>query len=493
MKLSIFLHALLLISLGLQAQNQDLEKVNSTVSKEQIQSHIYYLASDELQGRELGTPGIQMAADYIAGQFKKYGVQPLPGADTAYFQTVWVKKGSKPASFNLSINSELLPSRALALLSPANVEVNSSAIYLNYGTEDDYKGISVEGKIILVKSGLPDAGVSGSQFKQGLEKRALAQKHGALALIEYSAFNKDYWKSVNEYLNHEEMSLAMKGDEESNLPHIWINDQGNFFKEMTKGHILNVDLEISGISKSRISSYNVVGMVQGTDPVLKDEYIIYSAHYDHVGIGKPNAAMDSIYNGARDNAVGTVTVLSAAENIAKYPTRRSALFILFTGEEKGLLGSKWYVENPLIPLKQTVFCFNSDNASYNDTTKATIVGLERTTAARNIKQACSEAGLMAIDDPAPRQNLFDRSDNVHFAAKGVPAPTFSLGFTSFDAELFKYYHQVTDNPETLDYDYLTKFFRAYVLSCRMIANAVEKPFWIEGDKYHEAGLKLYGE
>jgi len=232
-------------------------------------------------------------------------------------------------------------------------------------------------------------------------------------------------------------------------------------------------------------------MVEGTDPKLKDQFIIYSAHYDHVGIGKPNAENDSIYNGARDNAVGTVTVLSAAENIAKYPTKRSALFILFTGEEKGLLGSKYYVENPVLPLEKMVYCFNSDNGGYNDTSKATIIGLNRTSVGKHIVDAATEFNLTAIDDPAPEQGLFDRSDNVHFAAKGIPAPTYSMGFTAFDAEITKYYHQTADNPESLDYEYLEKFFKSYVLACRLIANDATTPFWTEGDKYYSAGEKLY--
>jgi Zn-dependent M28 family amino/carboxypeptidase len=242
-----------------------------------------------------------------------------------------------------------------------------------------------------------------------------------------------------------------------------------------------------------LNSKNVVGMVEGTDPTLKNEFIIYSAHYDHNGVGEPNQDGDSIYNGARDNAVGVVTVMSAAENIALYPTKRSALFILFTGEEKGLLGSSYYVQNPLIPLNQMVYCFNSDNGGYNDTSLTTIIGLERTTAAKHIKVASTAFGLTAIDDPAGEQGLFDRSDNVNFAKVGIPAPTFSMGFTAFDEEIFKYYHQTADNPGSMDYDYLTKFFGAYVLSCRLIANDPITPFWVEGDKYHPAGTSLYGK
>jgi Zn-dependent M28 family amino/carboxypeptidase len=183
--------------------------------------------------------------------------------------------------------------------------------------------------------------------------------------------------------------------------------------------------------------------------------------------------------------------MSAAENMGKYPTDRSALFVLFTGEEKGLLGSEWFVENAPVDLEKIVYCFNSDNGGYNDTSLATIIGLTRTTAQEDIKKAVSAFGLKAIEDPAPEQGLFDRSDNVRFAAKGIPAPTFSLGFTAFDEEIGKYYHQPSDDPASLDYDYLFKFFKAYVYAARMIGNATEVPFWVEGDKYYEAGVELY--
>ncbi|MBL6444742.1 M28 family peptidase [Fulvivirga sp. 29W222] len=491
-KVILFLSALLMC-LSSMAQSPDLEKVKATVKTEDIKSHIFYLASDELKGREVGTPGIDKAAEYIAAEFKKHGVKPVPGADNGYFQEVVLKQTSLPGKVKVSVEEENFANQQIAIFHGENIEKDARAIYLNYGMSDDYEGVEVKGKIILAKAGAPDQVDQGSLFKLSLQKRGLAQAAGAVALIEIHDYDEQYWNSVKGYLSHNKMALMDKKEPAGGPVHLWVNTDKDIFQNKRKGEELSTKLLIKGINNDRLMSRNVVGIVEGTDPELKNEYIIYSAHYDHVGVGKPNAEMDSIYNGARDNAVGVVTVLSAAENIAKYPTKRSALFILFTAEEKGLLGSKWYVDHPLVPLEQSVYCFNSDNASYNDTTKATIVGLERTTAAQNIKDACAEAGLKAIDDPAPEQNLFDRSDNVHFAAKGIPAPTFSLGFTSFDAELFKYYHQVTDNPETLDYDYLLKFFRAYVLSCRRIANDGNTPVWVEGDKYYEAGQNLYKE
>jgi hypothetical protein len=330
-------------------------------------------------------------------------------------------------------------------------------------------------------------------YRAGLNKRKLAQEYGAAGLIEVVSLTEGEYNRMAHHFNEARVSLT-SGENEPMVIHLWtLADPASGELKLERGASTEARLNISGVISEEMGGRNVIGYLEGTDPELKDEFIVYSAHYDHVGVGKPNAEMDSIYNGARDNAVGTVTVLNAAENIARFPTKRSSLFIFFTGEEKGLLGSRYFVENPTIALDRIVYCFNSDNGGYNDTTKTTILGLYRTTASRHFIEAAKEFGLTAIDDPAPEQNLFDRSDNVSFAAKGVPAPTYSMGFNAFDDEINKYYHQVTDNPNTLDYDYLYKFFQSYVLSARLIANDPETPFWMEGDKYYEAGKELYRE
>jgi Zn-dependent M28 family amino/carboxypeptidase len=308
-------------------------------------------------------------------------------------------------------------------------------------------------------------------------------------------FNEQIWGYLDHTYKAPSLSLLdNEKDPASSFAHIWIEaPEGFSVSTFEPQQGIPVTLNMNEAQNEIIQSQNVVGVVEGTDPTLKKEYIIYSAHYDHVGIGSADATGDTIYNGARDNAVGTVTVLSMAENLAKYPTKRSALFILFTAEEKGLLGSEYYVENPVLPLEQMVYCFNSDNGGYNDTSLATIIGLERTTAAQHIKDAASAFGLRAIEDPSPEQGLFDRSDNVHFARKGIPAPTFSMGFSAFDEEINKYYHQPGDHADSIDYGYLLKFFRAYVLSGRKIANDQKTPFWIKGDTYEANGLQLYAD
>ncbi|MGB3469098.1 MAG: M28 family peptidase, partial [Cyclobacteriaceae bacterium] len=186
------------------------------------------------------------------------------------------------------------------------------------------------------------------------------------------------------------------------------------------------------------------------------------------------------------------TLLETAKFFAKNKPDYSVVFIALTAEEKGLLGSRWYVENPVFPLKQTFFNFNTDGGGYNDTSIATVVGLNRTSVTSSLKKSVQPFGLGVTDDPVPKQNLFDRSDNVSFAKKGIPALTFSCGITAFDAEIMKYYHQAADEVSSLDMDYLVKYSRAYVYAAYLIANGKTKPFWNKGDKYEQKGLELYG-
>ena len=243
------------------------------------------------------------------------------------------------------------------------------------------------------------------------------------------------------------------------------------------------------------TSRNVVGWIPGSDPELTDEVVMLLAHYDHVGMGGQRATeADSIFNGARDNGMGTVAVIAAARSLAAAPPRRSVLLFTPTAEEQGLIGSRHFAENPLVPLDDIVFALNVDTGGYSDTTIVTVVGLDRTTAQSLIEAGAAAAGLEAVLDPSPEQNLFDRSDNVAFARKGIPAPTFSPGFRAFsDPGVANYYHQVTDEVDDLDMAYLARFVTGYVESARRIADAPDRPHWTPGDVYEAAGQALYGE
>ncbi len=499
MKKHFLIFIALLTFLNVFSQSEK-EKVSSTVTKEKIEGHIYFLADDLLKGRQTGTPENKIAASYLANTLRGYGVKPatqnvLKGSNTeSYFQEIKLSQVSSIKRLLLAIDGKELKKKVV--IKPNKIEFTGEAIYLGYGLESDYKGKNVSEKIVIVRSGAPNITDARAAFGLVEQKEQLAIDHGAVAVIELVDANEMTWGLIDHNFNNDRMEIfsdPKKDEDKKGLAYLWVHDENNIqAKAFEFKNNLSAKLMMEGEGKKTIISQNVIGMVEGTDPLLKDEFIIYSAHYDHVGIGKPDETGDEIYNGARDNAVGTTTVLSIAENIAKYPTKRSALFILFTGEEKGLLGSQYYVENPALPLNKMVYCFNSDNAGYNDTSVISVIGLSRTTAATNIKEAATAFGLKAIDDAAPEQNFFDRSDNVVFAKKGIPAPTFSLGFTSFDGDVTKYYHQPVDEADTLDYDYLLKFFESYVLAGRLIANDPKTPTWTKGDKYEASGKTLYG-
>lgn len=258
------------------------------------------------------------------------------------------------------------------------------------------------------------------------------------------------------------------------------------FKVKSKEHFLSY-----GKKTNWVQAKNVLGWIEGTDSSLKKEFIILCAHYDHLGVAKgpkiEEGKLDSIYNGARDNAIGITAVIDAARYFAKHPAKRSLLFIAFSAEELGLLGSKFFASNPPIPLNQMVYALNIDNASYNDTTTITLVGLGRTTADTDIRKACAVYGLSILPDPTSGQ-LFSESDNLPLAEKGIPAPTFSLGMTNFGTTILNRYHQLSDEVGNFNLNYAIKFINSYILAAKNIADNPVKPKWTRGDEFEKAKL-----
>ena len=485
MKNTLIITFLTICLAGLSQTDQEL--VVETVNQNLVKSHIGFLASDELEGRDTPSRGLKIAAKYIESRFIEYGIKMAPGMDS-YFQPVPMKKVAPPTSGTVKLGDASYTFRDdFIMIEGDNNEISGDYVYVNYGLASDLEGLDLEGKIVVAVCGDGERESPQQWFGLSAEKREMTSEMGAVALIELYNSHQIPWNFLVRFFAGEQVALDEGGDEDTGMLHLWMKRASNDFNQEPG----SASILVSGVKKEKFSSQNVIGFVEGTDAKLKEEIIVYSAHYDHVGIGQADAEGDTIYNGSRDNAIGTVTVLAASQNLGKTPTKRSSLFVLFTGEEKGLLGSKYFVDHSPIALDKMVYCFNSDNGGYNDTSKATIIGLTRTTAEEMIIEACKTFGLEAIEDPAPEQGLFDRSDNVRFASKGIPAPTFSMGFTAFDAEITKYYHQAGDNPNTLDYVYLEKFFRSYVYACRIIGNAEKTPFWIKGDKYYKEGISLY--
>ena len=481
---------LLILTAGITYAQKDKKLTDQTVNQASIAAHLKFLSSDALEGRDTPSKGLEVAAEYLRTQLELYGVKAFDEYPD-YFQTVNMKKVIKPNQGVISFDSSQFElEKDFLLLNGSNIDLSKQVVSLEYATPEEIEAADVKGKIIVATAGDGADMSPRAWFAMVAEKREAAKAAGALALIELYNSPQIPWSLLVRYLSGKRVELDY-GQEEDDFTSIWVNN-ANQSNSSAFAKVKRLSINISGASVERFDVANIVGYVEGSDAKLKEEYVVYSAHYDHVGIGQPDSTGDAIYNGARDNAIGTVTVLEAAKNIGMYPTKRSALFIFFAGEEKGLLGSEWYVEHSAVPLNEIVYCFNSDGGGYNNTNLATVIGLDRTTAEDLLVEAIEAYGLKAGDDENYKdQGLFDRSDNVSFAKKGIPAPTFTPGMDAFDDSIFKYYHQPSDEFESLDMDYMYTFYRAYVLSGRMIGNMKETPFWKEGDKYYEVGKELY--
>ena len=483
-KIALLLFAGLVCSPALFAQKLDIEK--RFASKDAI-SQFTYLASDALMGRDPIRPEMKLAYTFIAQELEKAGAKPLPGAN-GFFQDIPFNLSYPPTKGSVQMGDfSFSQGQNLLVLEGNSFSGTYEVVEVGFGSVEEFAGKDLKGKIAISNVGAPNKFSPNQLFAEGRAKAKRAKEAGAVALIERFNVPSVPWQLVSGFLNRPQMGLDQ--GEASNLPYLWVEDLKN---QLTGTNLGNATLAIEGKVNRKIDGKNVLAMIEGTDSQLKNEFILLSAHYDHVGVGTPDAEGDSIFNGARDNAVGTVAVLNAARYFAKNPPKRSILFALWTAEEKGLLGSAYFANNPLIPLNQIVYNLNIDNGGYNDTSIITVIGLGRTTADFLINEAVAEFGLTAKADPSPEQGLYDRSDNVNFARKGIPAPSFTLGFTAFDDEINKYYHKAADEVESFDLNYAQLYWKSYILSAQKIANWSQKPQWTAGDKYEEVGKKLYG-
>lgn len=500
----LFFIAFLTSNLFAQKESPRKQSPEFNLEKSEVESHLRFLASDEMQGRRTGTVFNNIAARYIAEKLREYGVQPAVN-ESGYLQKMpFVKKTPpKEASFTLD-ESNYKMGENLIMISGDAANVETKAVFVGNGWIDeesghnDYENIDIKGKIAVVLSGVPNGDGPYSAFEAMPKKREIAASQGAAGLIEIYQI-KFPWAYFKRFMNRERLTIE-KDDvsaEALALPYGWINEGSKELlaklNKSKKG--LNAKIQTSGVTTVPSPSYNVAGIIPGSDPELREEFIILTAHFDHVGTGRDGGGryteQDSIFNGTRDNGMGTVALISAAKALAKAPPKRSVIILAVTGEEIGLLGSAYYADNPLVPLEKTVYNLNTDGAGYDDVSAVSITGYGRTGTDSQVDLAAKAFDLKIIPNPAPEQNLYDRSDNVSFAAKGIPAICFSPGTTGFSEEIQKYYHQVSDNPDSIDYDYLLKFCQSFAYTARLIGDMDSKPMWAEGDKYEEAGIELY--
>jgi hypothetical protein len=473
----------------------------------ECKAHLQFLASDRLKGRMTGEAGNDEAAAYIANQFKAVGLQTAPGMQST-IQRIEFQRTSPPASCVIVLGADTLRmgKEVLMLSGTTALNLRSEVVFAGFGIvdsaskRDDFAGLNLQGKIVVVKLGANDSTKPREAMNLSRKKREEALQRGAVAMIELMNANAPpMWAMLAQYNKRPLLQLkdTAPAARTQQIPFFFVKDMDKRLTTSVEASTtakknISASIATDGMKSETVMSQNVVAVLPGSDTALAKEYVILSAHYDHIGVATGIGQGDSIYNGARDNGMGTTALLAAAKAFAQKPPARTLLFLAFTGEEMGMLGSRYYAEHPVLPLNKAVFNMNCDGAGFNDTTAVTIIGLDRMSVRPLLEEAARRHGLKALSDPAPEQNLFDRSDNVSFAAKGIPAPTFSPGFSAFDAEIMKYYHQLGDEAgETFNFGYLVRYVNTFISANRSVANAPERPRWLSGDKYEAAFQTLY--
>jgi hypothetical protein len=506
----------------------------SSISEESLRATLSFLASDELEGRETAQRGQKIAALYISSYFQQLGLKPI-GDNGSYLQhfSVEVKRPGKNLSIVATRPSgeskrydkllsdflifprRLKPQSLTAPLVFAGYGITSPDSEYNY---DDYEDLDVKGKIVLVMGYEPQEKDSTSVFngvrptrfsgRTGSQLKAqIAKQHGAVGVLYTPEVGGHMTvaalaRFVGDFVTEGLMELPDTTEREgSPLPVFIINKQvANELLEPSGRNIdelhakideklerasfdvqgeqvtLNLDLE-----KDEVQTENVVGFLEGSDSVLKNEVLVLTAHYDHLGIGADGA----IYHGADDDGSGTTGVLEIAKAFVDNPEKpkRSILFMTVTGEEKGLLGSLYYTNHPIIPLEETVADLNADmigrvDPTYDNSPDSShyvyVIGADklsselRSTLERANRETVNFKLDYKYDDPNDPEQFYRRSDHYNFARKGIPIAFFFSG-THND------YHRPTDTVDKINFDKMANTVRLIYMTGWDLANALHRP------------------
>lgn len=490
------------VTSGLFAQDRA-----SSFDENKMRERVKRLSADDFEGRGPGTAGGKRAAQYIADELKSAGVKP--GNKGKYFQnvklvgvkadpntTLRVGKIGESNGKTYKFAEEFV---ATTGVQKASVSTDAELVFVGYGINaphyrwNDYKGAPEDyrGKILLMMVNDPPAtaaepdlfgGKALTYFGRWTYKYEEAARRGAAGVIlihttESAGYgwnvvrtSNGNWRyeiartaaSKTPFLQYrawatEDAAARIVEQAGLKLSDLVAKAKSRDFQPVKTG--LNVKLALNS-EYNTFDSPNVVGMVDGSDPKLKNEYVVYSGHWDHLGIGEANASGDRIYNGAYDNASGVATILGIAEAMVKMPRRekpkRSVVFFFPTAEEQGLLGAEYYSQHPLFPLARTAANINIDGVNFfGKVSDFKPLGADRSSIMDAIAEAAAERKFKLQADNRPEQGFFFRSDHFPFAKVGVPAVSLQHGDSFIsplksEAEAFfkdytaKYYHQVTD-------------------------------------------------
>jgi Zn-dependent M28 family amino/carboxypeptidase len=450
----------------------------SQISENALRAHIKFLSDDRLEGRGTGAKGGETAALYIAEQFEAMGLKGA-GAKGSFWQPVSLVGVKADPKTELRVNG---PEKAEAFrfaddfvaftgAQTEHVALNTELVFVGYGIDapeqkwNDYKGTAEDyrGKILVMLVNDPPAtkeepdlfgGRRLTYYGRWTYKFEEAARRGAVgALLLHTNESAGYpWSVVRTSNGSWRFDIARTSSDKTPLLKMrsWMTDDAAHRLFALAG--LNVDdLRKQAASRDfkpvklnltasidlnsevrRVEAPNVVAILQGRDPKLRDEYVVFSAHWDHLGIGAPDKSGDTIYNGALDNATGVASVLEIARVLSQLPAaekpRRSILFLIPTAEEQGLIGAEWYTRHPLVPINKTAADINLDSMNILGPTHDFVpLGAERSSLKAVVDAIARERGLRISPDPRPEQGSFYRSDHFPFAKVGVPSISLKEG------------------------------------------------------------------
>jgi Zn-dependent M28 family amino/carboxypeptidase len=526
----------------------DLDVAMRQITVDELRKHIEELASDRMEGRAPATRGDVLATEYIVAQYKAFGLEPA-GENGTYVQNVpiigtrllpgsgiYFKRGGRTMPLHVSNDAVIMS----GLHQPGVTLKESDLIFVGYGIDapeqnwDDYKGVGVKGKVLLMLNNDPPSddpkffgGKARTYYGRWTYKYEIAAKKGAAgAIIIHTNESAGYpYQVVQNSWARERFdldtvdpagSIVLKGwtTEEAtkkylamagfDLAKLMRDAESRDFKPVPLGLKVSASMKFT---VRRLATNNIVGKLPGSDPELSRQYVIFSAHYDHLGIGKPVNG-DSINNGALDNASGTSMMLALAKACAAMPIRpkRTLLFAAVAAEEYGLLGSQYYAQNPTVPVVSLAANMNIDGINiWGKTNDITFLGWDRSSLGAEVDAVAKEMNMVVKPDAYPEQGYFYRSDHFNFAKVGVPVlyldtgtdfigkpPTFAKEMVDLYNE--KHYHQPSDEfGEDWNLEGALQQSEFVLRVVKRIADNPTMPTWNKGDEFEAARLKTLAE
>ncbi len=470
-----------------------LEEAVASITEDEFREKVLIIAHDSMMGRANPSPGLDRTAEYVANEFRRYGLEP-GGDDGTFIQHYTMREVTldfDASSVQVTGGPELAFGRDLGLIRATGGEPTTAGVVLVTGIEggEDLDPASLQGKHVFI---VPNS-TSAQSGRRRMRFPSMITTAQPASIFSVGFLADQEWEEAGAQQQERTTTLAPWDTPGATAPMFSIRSESlapilaahgvqlrplvGAGSQLAIHSVPGLEMTVSPVMRE-VGSFdqpNTVGILRGSDPELRNEYILYSAHMDHVGVGRPNAEGDSINNGADDDASGTILVVEVAEAMAMLADKpkRSMIFLGVSGEERGLWGSRFFAENPPVPLEQIVANLNADMVSRNWPDTVVAIGKEHSDLGETlnrVNEAHPELHMTAIDDIWPEQNFYRRSDHFNFARRGVPILFFFTG-THED------YHRPTDDVSRMNAEKGARISQLVFYLGVELGNAPEKPRW----------------